>query len=171
LDVLRVSVSGSLVNELYEYVGTVAIVAFFVAFLTFEPKKYFLKFVNFVRYIEMDLKNDATPETFETTVAAGTSSSWDSSNSRDPIHSWDPQGRNKCNQKNSNNRIDSRTIESWTDRDTQPLQGHQNQWNWKHLKLHKNENFFAPILNFVLLRFWENIFRLDHYGVSYNCSA
>ncbi len=45
-----------------------------------------------------------------------------------------------------------------TTRDTQPLQGHQNQWNGKHLKVNKNENFLAPILNFVLLRFWKQIF-------------
>jgi hypothetical protein len=66
------------------------------------PKKYFLKFVNYVGYIKMDSKNSATPETLETTVAAGTSSSWDGSNSRD--------------NKNSNSRTYSSTLENWNDK-------------------------------------------------------
>jgi hypothetical protein len=52
----------------------------------------------------------------------------------------------------------------WNDKGHQPLQGHQNQWNLKHWKVHNNENFFTPILNFLLLRFWEKKFWLDHYG-------
>ncbi len=119
LDVLRVSISGSLVNELYEYVGTAAS----VAFLTYE---YFLKFVNFERYIKINSKNSATPETLETIVAEWTSSSWDASYSRDPIHIRDPEEETNAIRKTAT------AGPTAADVGHQPLQGHQNQWNWKH---------------------------------------
>ncbi len=110
MDVLRVSISGSLVNELHEYVGTVAIVAFFVPFFTFEPKKYFLEFVNYVRYIEKDLKNNATPETLETTCSSSRHQQqlgWQQQ--QRPYPDLRPPRRNNCNEKNSNSRTDSST--------------------------------------------------------------
>jgi hypothetical protein len=94
--------------------------------------KVLLKFVNYGRYIKLDSKNSVTPVGMAATA--------------ETYPHQRPRGINNCNQKNSNSRTDSSTIENWNDRAT----GTPESVELETLKVLKNENILAPILNFVL---------------------